>query len=285
MDHAKRMMVVSPEEFARFQEGARVSTGKLDPLDDEMTRIMNAKGVSDSEKWGLYKQVLQRFLHFANESRRPLKLFTSTVSDSGNEVNGDDVASGSMVDVIKEQTLAPIPKTYIAKARLLYDRLKSSDDSVISWDDRGTVSVHGVMLNGSSITDLVADTVRDRKSTNPAGVAEFSRVLTELNIPKEFIGDARRKAFIRGDSRNASATPVANRSVRSPLSSRWTPYTPVKKKRGRPRANITLPDNLTDTRELFADVLSSRLRGKAHRTTSSPRWEPYTFSRTIKKKK
>lgn len=40
----------------------------LHSLDSIMGQILNKKDLSDNEKWNLYNQTLQRYLHFANKS-------------------------------------------------------------------------------------------------------------------------------------------------------------------------------------------------------------------------
>lgn len=246
MEYAKKMVVVSPEELARLKEGVQSRAegpGQLAPLDGEMVRIMNMKHVADSEKWALYKQVLHRFLHFANESRRPFKMETI----SSNETHKESGSAYEVVDAMKNQTLESIPRTLRRKAELLYDKLKSAGNNVITWDDLGTVSFHGIKTHGSSITDLVGDAVRDRKSTNPIGWQPFAQIMRELNIPQEFIGNARRKANINDRQFNAFASSVLS-----------------------PRTSLS---GTTPERNLGS---KARTPIKS-RNTQTARWEPYSF--------
>jgi hypothetical protein len=83
-----------------------------------------------------------------------------------------------------------------------------------------------------------ADIVRDRRDTNPHGWNTFASTLKDLNIPMEFIGNTRRKAYIRDNiynvSRPVDVTPSTTSEHRTPLSAnrlkaKTSTFTPVKK--------------------------------------------------------
>lgn len=77
---------------------------------------------------------------------------------------------------LTKEILDSIPR--MKRAELLLRRLKSSDE--ITWDQRGEVTIKGIKLVGSNITDLVSDIVRPRKTSNPTSWQEFCSLLKVL---------------------------------------------------------------------------------------------------------
>ena len=100
--------------------------------------------------------------------------------------------------------LEPIPKTMHKRATTLLERLKTRSD-LVSWDERGQVTLGGEKIVDSNIADLVSDAMRPRKNFNPTGSRRFFRVLSELNVPK---GVARNEH--RWQQSKAGGTPVGD---------------------------------------------------------------------------
>lgn len=202
MEKAKKMFLIDPESISRLQQSFTRSlnsnTLTLSNLDQEMNLILNSPTLPDREKWTKYNQVLQRYLHFVDESRKPVAMnITEREVPSSSEPELPDKTAEDVkaIDFMREQTLAAIPKVYRNNAALLYDKLSFADS--VKWDRLGTVSINGRKITGSSITDLIADSVRNRRVSNPEGWMDFATVLTDLNVPLELIGNTRRKEFIR----------------------------------------------------------------------------------------
>ena len=80
--------------------------------------------------------------------------------------------------------LESIPKTMRGRATNLLQRLKTRPD-LVSWDERGQVTLAGEKIPDSNISDLVSDAMRKRKGFDPIGSKRFFRVLSELNVPKD----------------------------------------------------------------------------------------------------
>ena len=98
--------------------------------------------------------------------------------------------------------LGPIPKTMRTRANSLLQRLKSRPD-LVSWDERGQVTIGGEKIADSNISDLVSDAMRRRKNFNPAGSKRFFRVLSALNVPKDVARNEQ-----RWQQSKAGGTPV-----------------------------------------------------------------------------
>ena len=100
-----------------------------------------------------YNEVLQRYLYFANESRKPIKLeIVSKEKSDGNQSN----------TVMRQQLMAVIPKTFKDHAVKIYDYL-SRDGSPVTWDSTGQVSVQGNLIPNTHLIDFISDLIRSRK--------------------------------------------------------------------------------------------------------------------------
>ncbi|KAK3907324.1 50S ribosomal protein L33 1 [Frankliniella fusca] len=75
MNHVKKMILVPHESVARLNDSTPpTSETQVSALDNEMELIMRKKYADDSLKWKLYNEALQRYLHFKNESKKPLQI-------------------------------------------------------------------------------------------------------------------------------------------------------------------------------------------------------------------
>lgn len=241
MEHAKKMVLVPQETVHRMTGSIAPLTSSsqiLSDLDKEMENILRTPMKSDSEKWTLYKQCLRRFLHFSAEERKPLAFPIEQAPENNPGGNGVTEIKGSEQEIpLHTEIVSSLPQKYRKKAELLISRLLSSGK--ISWNSDGTVSIKGGVIPGSNITDLVGDVMRSRKNVNPKGIDSFASLLTEINMPKEFIGNPKRLNLIqRYDSVAISRTEETGSAKRSRTTSlksisnpeksealsRWTPY-------------------------------------------------------------
>ncbi|KAK3924464.1 50S ribosomal protein L5 [Frankliniella fusca] len=160
------MILVPHESVAKLNDPTPPPTEtQLSSLDSEMERILRKKYADDSLKWKLYNAALQRYLHFKNESKKPVRI---SVEDFSLDDTGDTA-------LIRQQLVAAMPKTYKAAALRLYDYL-STTGSRVTWDSSGLVSLEGTPVTNSNIIDLISDLTRSRKNFEPV-------VSLNLNMP------------------------------------------------------------------------------------------------------
>lgn len=220
MEHAKKMVLIPSEAMERFQRNnirqvselsdgggnsGRVSSDPITRLDSEMQSILNQSSKDDAEKWKLYQQILQRYLHFTEESRKPLRLEVhsqpgdtpSEKTDSVEPISGEKLS----------KVLATIPKTYQSKGELLLRHL-TSNPKRFSWDANGVVSIDGAVIQGSNIVDLVNDGVRQRKGFHASGRHAFARYLGSINTPQEYIGNPELRKGLTALSSPATISPA-----------------------------------------------------------------------------
>ncbi|KAK3915975.1 Nuclear protein MDM1 [Frankliniella fusca] len=199
------MILVPHESVAKLHDPTPSTTEtQLSALDNEMELIMRKKYADDSLKWKMYNEALQRYLHFNNERKKPVRI---SVEDFSLDDTGDTA-------LIRQQLAAAMPKTYKAAALRLYDYL-STTGSRVTWDSSGLVSLEGTPVTNSNIIDLISDLTRSRKNFEPVGVSNFIKTLSTLNIPLELIpNEKRRVAIIQARNQDGGGTVVPIRRVR-----------------------------------------------------------------------
>ena len=184
MQHAKKMVLISPDMLEKLKRAVPEAplVNALAPLEQEMSSILSAKGLTDHDRWVQYEQVLQKYLASVGRNN------TSTIhtTESGDE-------AGLMQDDIVRSFGNNSQLT--RKARGLLEILKRSPH--ISWDDVGTVTMHEVTLAGSNIIDLLNDVLRSRQRSAPRGWQAFARILASLNVPREYIVNESRWTYIQ----------------------------------------------------------------------------------------
>lgn len=173
MENAKKMIIVPIEAFQRVQNQQQTSSNIASGLDNEMLKLLNNTTLSDREKWDQYQQVLQRFLHFASQKRKPINI---PVVDMNSKHNG----------IGMEEIVDTFSKTYKKDVRNLVKALEKKNEFV-SWDEDGVITINGEKIPNSNIVDVLHDIIRARKSTQPPGWKQLMMILKETNTPSEFI--------------------------------------------------------------------------------------------------
>jgi len=188
MNHVKKMILVPQETVARMHETPTLTPQmQMHSLDTEMSSILNKKYADDSEKWKMYSEALQRYLHFAGETRKPLTLeIESKTEDS----NGDHDSA------VRTQLASAMPKTYKSQALRIYDYLSQSH-SPVTWDSSGTLSISGNTVPQSNIIDSISELTRARKNFAPPGTDALCQALAQMNVPLELVGNPTRRLLIQ----------------------------------------------------------------------------------------
>ncbi len=91
----------------------------------------------------------------------------------------DERDYGLDVDII----LSAIPKNYKTRARALLNHIIADPQHRLRWNQQGELIYHGKVIHGSHITDLLKNSQRQYRHSQPVGLDEFKNGLKELNIP------------------------------------------------------------------------------------------------------
>ena len=220
MNHAKKMILVPHDTVTRIRDTVTPTPQtQMSSLDTEMRTIMREKYADDSEKWKKYNEVLQRYLFFANESRKPIKL--------------EIVSAEKPNSAMRQQLITVMPKTYKDQAVKMFDYL-SSEGSPITWDSTGAVSIHGNLIPQSNILDFISDLTRSRRSFEPLGVAKFVNALAQMNFPLDIIGNERRRRAILQARQSGSGHASRRRRMGRVKNSRGTQHLLLRHDLGKP---------------------------------------------------
>lgn len=224
MEHVKKMVLVPAESADRLHQKSVNPTPSdvMHSLDREMSAILKNKEHDAREKWHQYQQTLQRYMHFANESRKPIsyQITEEVIPATIPPVDGDGEGERRVDhDHVRDMLLSSMPTSMKNSARTLYDHLAKRGEKSINWNDKGVVILNGSPLPNSNIVDLVDCMVRPRKTFNPPGVEQFASALADLNLPTSFIANTRYRNFIlkrkveeTTPGKDAATTPVTTGS-------------------------------------------------------------------------
>lgn len=222
------MLLVEQDFIERLKNNETLSENSTSSrLDSEMQKIIKSK-LDDREKWTLYSQALQRFLHFAELDRKPFKIpiVMDGVEHFNNDNNGsnlkkeenignDSVANPTSPEGDVAVTPSPdrtnqdypiqftpshivqgIPKSYRQKTQALMDVILLHKKK-IWWKTGGEVVLNNRTIPNSNIVDLVNDVIRPLKREKPIGWEEFALVLNDINVPTFCIGNPANSTFIK----------------------------------------------------------------------------------------
>lgn len=190
MEHAKKMVVVPQELFARMSDTTKSTTHEGSSLDDEMRSILNNTKFDDRKKWSLYEQVLRRSLYNAALNRQP---FSIPVVENEPVVNGSNSSSGTVID---DEIVESLPTVYRHDTRSLLRVLRRRPD-LVRWDNEGTVYTHERKIPDSNIVDIVHAIVRARKTVHlPPGWEQVMDVLKDMNVPVSYVGNPAALEFL-----------------------------------------------------------------------------------------
>lgn len=224
MENTKKMILVEPDFIEKFKHSENAPSSSLTRLDEEMQKILASK-IEDREKWALYSQALQRFLHLTETDRKPFKIpiffdnmnsphgdhEKSMVKKEENENNatlsnptrfeGDAVITPSShtypVQFTPSHIIKLIPKSYMKKGQYLLDNILKNKPR-IWWKEGGEIVVDNQVIPESNIIDLISDTLRPLKRAKPIGWKQFASVLKDIKVPASYIGNPTNLEYING---------------------------------------------------------------------------------------
>lgn len=226
MEHAKKMLLIEPSVIEKLKKNDSFCDDSLSRLDKEMHKIINSK-LEDREKWALYFQTLQRYLHISEEKNYPIR-FPVVTNDEESEKKQHKVNAYVQTDPIKKEEidkvdhqvqtepvgeegpsnkhawdvysdsylLKLIPKTFKKKGEILIKSLAQNPDK-IRWDNKGTVFINNNSIPNSNIIDLLNDALRQLKQPRPVAWESFAKTLFEIGVPLNCIGNRETQEYVR----------------------------------------------------------------------------------------
>lgn len=269
------MIIVSPEVLQRVQntQNASVSVNKMpgdtvSELDREMFRLLNNKNISDHDKWDQYHQVLQRYLHYTSQKRKPVQIPIVELKDESEKPTMSDAQSS----IGHEDIVDTFSKNYKKDVRNILKAIDGKKD-LISWDNDGIVYIQGDKIPHSNIIDLLHDVIRVRKSTQPPGWEQLMHVLKKINIPNEFVTNPfSREYLLRIKGSNSGSTSDSDKEGAASVSRRRLNFSTPSKQSS--RLDDTFPFGVTSVK---TEPIPSKRGRKTVGAASSSAWEKFNF--------
>ena len=173
---------------------------------------MANEDLSEAEKSQLYGQTLHKYKTAHQKALKETSLFPPS-DPSSSKMNQ------LVIDSVPSTMKRKAPSTMKRKAQLLVSLLKTNPN--VSWENDGTVKLHGKSIPGSNIIDLVNDVIRHRKGSEPTSWQAFAEGLRDMNIPQDVIGNRERWDWMHRAPETPETdyiTPKQKRTVRKTAS-------------------------------------------------------------------
>lgn len=260
MENMKKMLLVEPDFIERLKHSDNLSENSLSRLDGEMQKILKTK-MDDREKWALYSQALQRFLHFTRADRQPFKIplvdDVGQLTNKNNDIHpgiykkeenvninsvenaalpepeGDVYGTppgGSKSDLPKQYSpsyiIDVIPKSYQTKSKTLLECMVQNKPK-IWWKENGEVVINNRTIPNSNILDLVGDVLRPLKRSKPIGWEDFASILHDIRVPPSCIGNSMNLKFMKRLQSTDSNTSIESMNTNTPSVKEKNTSTPL----------------------------------------------------------
>lgn len=228
MKHSRKMFLIPEELMTLIQDKTEIQTSPLiksmSHLNEEMNSIVDNTKLPIESKIKNHDQVFQRYLNLQQQQDNFIP--TVRVQPSVEAQPQEPQPPPPPQPVSDSDILSTIPQKYKKQAEGLLRWMKKTPGAV-EWDDKGKVTLQGKSIQGTSISDLINDTLRERKGFTPKGRNDFTQVLANLNTPEDFVRNNNRKklmTLLKAGGRLPPTTPTVGEIARQP-----TPPTAPKK--------------------------------------------------------
>ena len=239
MKYTRKMLLVPEEVMNLIHQKVDLQTSPLvksmSALNQQMSQTLADPNVPDDIKLKTHEQQFHRFLNLQEQRKSyvptvKIHSATETSSTQGTQQQQQPQESQPQQDqpqpISDGEILGTVPKKFRSQAEGLLQWIKKSPEA-IQWDSKGVVSLGGKPIRGSSITDLVNDVLRTRRTFSPTGRDDFTRALAHLNTPEDFIRNEDRRRLMSLYKTGNQRTPS------TPMGDHLTP-TPPPRPRKRP---------------------------------------------------
>ena len=213
---ASKFLLVPEMEFRRLQkcnettsntileEVERPNERELVKTYQSMEQMLLDPKISNQEKVARHVEDMNKLATIKKNLKENKAIaFPKTFNDQEKRVDADDEGVTEAVELL--------PTTQRERGRQLLQRLQKRKD-LISWNDKGEVTIEGKILPGSNIADLVSDVMRTRKQVAPLR-GTFLDVLAKANVPDEFVRN--KTALIQFRKRCVSSSAGTTRITRA----------------------------------------------------------------------
>lgn len=167
MQHTSKMVLV-PENV--YKQMVPPNVTNMANLDQQMDNVLSDSSIPPDVKAAQHNQLARRYRFLQDQmfQEKPKK-------EENFQVHNDSI-------------IESLPRNLRNKGKLLINHMKNNPDQFRFTVKGELLNDEGNIIEGSNITDLVHESVRNRKSGNVSGREEFMSMLSETNVPKEALG-------------------------------------------------------------------------------------------------
>ena len=187
---AKKMLLVAENELTRLRKLEENKLGDKEAvafhLDEEISRLLQKKDLSEYEKAQRYAALFQKYSAF-HQPGLPVPPQSQSVI-----IPPEPKSPGYSAQNI----ISSLPKRYQNRAESLLSLVGKEPDQ-LAWNNRGEIIVKGNIVPGSHIADLVRSVLVPKAKRPQKGTDPFAQALDEMNIPQGMMSNSYR------ESRNA----------------------------------------------------------------------------------
>ena len=169
------------QQLQQQQYALQPNVLQMSSLDQEMQAILTNQNIDADTKMTAYDQLLRRY-RLAREKELARPMLVQSV-DQPIESEPQLKAPTLPVNAI----LNSMPKVLQNKTSLLLEHIRQHPNK-FQLSEQNELIVDGKKIDGSHITDLVHQVVRNRKGQDLPGIKEFAKALEDSNVPQEAVG-------------------------------------------------------------------------------------------------
>ena len=183
----KKMMVVNPDVLTRqTQLFETPEKTKVLSLDGKMRDILERRDITDEEKVKLYEDALALYTTYRQKALAPFP-----PPSLPQQPPKPSIPERQFIDDV----ITSVPRALRGKA----EQLTKTVLREMTWSPKGELVVDGQVLPGTHIVDLINDAIRQRKKFRAAGRDTFVEGLTQMNVPRELIGNQELRERLEDD--------------------------------------------------------------------------------------
>ena len=208
------MVLIDPRELETINDAVSHRARKIEEtttgrLESDMKRTLDRTDLSADDMMRLYHQFLQRYLQKDQRRKKePLNITVRKVrGENLEETRPESTAEEEKKeegDNLEGKLLKAVPSSFKVRAKSLLSFLRGNKSKgYVDWTPDGELIASGKLVPGSSMVDLIHDSLKSRKGAkDPVGLEPFIEALALNNTPDSLITNTKRRRLMKeGDRR------------------------------------------------------------------------------------
>ena len=207
----KKYVLITQEEYDLLKTPRSIvnpEKREMQKSETSMKDVLNESGLEDDKKIKLFTRELNVLKRRYDELRQPKPLEIVTSRQSTSESAKQQANENR--DTLHNNILESVPKSSKTETEMLVKHLQSRPD-ILKWNKDGEIIFEGRTLDGSNITDLIADSMTNRQesTTQPMFKSVFLKALSRANVPRTWIKNKSHKKYLQSYLNTVDSVDVA----------------------------------------------------------------------------